>query len=98
MAEVERYVFDYREIVTQLIKAQGIHEGIWALYIEFGISAANIAIALEGSAPATQSGPPTEVTPSAIVPVQKIGIGRVDHLSNISVDAAVVNPKPKKGK
>ena len=98
MAEVERYVFSYREIAEQLVKAQNIHEGIWALYMEFGIQAANIATQLvTGTAPAEYpAGPPTDVIPTAIIPIQKIGIVRADHLSSISVDAAVVNPKSKK--
>lgn len=98
MAEVEKYVFDYKEIVTELVKKQNIHEGIWALYIEFGIAAANVAmrLALDPSAPAPKE-PPTEVTPTAIIPIQKIGIVRTDQLNSISVDAAEVNPKPKTG-
>lgn len=98
MAEVEKYVFDYKEIVTELIKKQSIHEGNWALILEFGIAAANISPQLSvGSPPASiPNTPPTEVTPAAIVLVQKIGIARTDHVSNLSVDAAVVNPKPKR--
>jgi len=98
MAEAEKYVFSYREIVTQLVKAQNIHEGIWALYLEFGIQGANIGMQIvnEGVPPTQPEGPPTEVVPSAIIPVQKIGIARTPHLSNIAVDAAVVNPKLKK--
>lgn len=97
MAEAEKYVFSYREIVTQLVKAQGIHEGIWSLYLEFGIQGANIGLQIvNGGVPTDQpDGPPTEVVPSAIIPVQKIGIARTTHLSNIAVDAAEVNPKPK---
>jgi len=101
MAEVEKYVFDYREIVTELVKKQKIHDGIWALYIEFGIAAANMSMRMAGSAGGPQiksDEPPTEVTPTAIIPVQKIGIVRTDSLTSVSVDAAKVNPKPKRGK
>ena len=99
MAEVEKYVFDYKEIVTQLVKAQGIHEGIWSLYIEFGIAAANIEmrVLLDGST-APPNVAPTNVTPTAIIPIQKIGILRSTDLTSLSVDAAVVNPKVKASK
>jgi len=93
MAEVEKLVFDYKEIVTALLQKENIHEGIWALYMEFGIAAANMAFGVgeppEGKTPAEA---PTEVTPTAIIPIQKIGIVRANHISNISVDAAIVNP------
>ncbi len=91
MAEIGQYIFDYNEIVEALIKKQGIHEGIWALYIEFGIAAANLGAAQVGD---DASKPPTHVTPTALIPIQKIGIVKTDQLSNISVDAAVVNPRP----
>ena len=42
MAEVKTYVFDYKEVAEALIKQQGIHEGLWGVYMEFGIGAANI--------------------------------------------------------
>ncbi len=93
MAETERIVFDYKEIVTALIKAENIHEGIWMLFIEFGLAAVN--------APVTQEEPKTEedalmhLMPTAIVPVKKIGIQRASQLSGLAVDAAVVNPKPR---
>lgn len=82
MPEVKNLVFSHKEVVTALLKSQNIHEGIWGLYIEFGIGATNI-------------GPnPNEVQPAAIVPVLKIGLQQFDTLSNISVDAAAVNPPP----
>jgi hypothetical protein len=90
MAEIEKVVFEYREIVEALVKKQDIHEGIWALYIEFGISAANVAMRL-GDAFGDEE--PTQVSPSAIIPVQKIGIVKTDKESNITVDAAKVNPR-----
>ena len=36
MAEATQLVFSYKEVVTALIKAQGLHEGIWGLYVKFG--------------------------------------------------------------
>lgn len=85
MAEVKNYVFDYKEVAEALIKQQGIHEGLWGIYMEFGILGTNMT-----------SGPPEEKTiPAAIVPVLKIGIQRFDNPSSLTVDAAEVNPPPR---
>lgn len=93
MAETPLYTFSYKEIVEALIKQQSIHEGIWSLYIEFGIAAANFATQL-GDVDNRQ--PPTDnLVPTAFVPVQKIGLIRAKEITNLSVDASVVNPAPK---
>lgn len=83
MAEVGRYLFTHKEVVTTLLKEQGIHDGIWSLMIEFGLAAVN-------------SGPDDDqLNPTALVVVQKIGLTKADKLTNLSVDAAAVNPGPK---
>jgi hypothetical protein len=80
MAEINQYVFSFKEIVEALIRKQGIHEGIWGIYVEFGLSAIN-------------AGPsPDQILPTALIPVQKIGIQRLPNESNIALDAAKVNP------
>ena len=84
MAEVDKYLFSHQEVVEALIKQQGIHDGIWSLYIEFGLAAVN-------------AGPgPQELDPAAIIPVRKIGLKRAEEMTNLSVDASVVNPAPTK--
>lgn len=83
MAESALITFSHQEVVTALIKAQDIHEGLWALYVEFGIGAANVA-----SGPEEANG----FLPAAIVPVVKLGIQRADKQTNLSVDAAIANP------
>ncbi len=86
MPETTSLVFTHKEVVTALIKSQNIHEGIWGLYVEFGISAANI-------------GPgPDDIQPAAIVPVLKLGLQHFKNVTNLSVDASVVNPDPNKEK
>src|SRR5205085_7178386 len=80
MAEAQSYTFDYKEIVEALIKRQDIHEGLWGIYMEFGIAGANAGLA-EGM-----------VLPAAVVPVVKVGIQRFDKPNNLTVDAAEVNP------
>lgn len=81
MAEATQVIFTHREVVTALLKAQGIHEGIWGLAINFGFGAVNAGPA-EG-----------ELNPTAMVPVMGIGIQKFSELNPLAVDAAVVNPK-----
>ncbi|OFV99942.1 MAG: hypothetical protein A3F68_10280 [Acidobacteria bacterium RIFCSPLOWO2_12_FULL_54_10] len=82
MAETGQYLFTFKEVVEALLKQQGIHEGIWGLYIKFGIKAANI-------------GPDeNDIRPSAIIPILEIGLQKFEKESNIAIDAAKVNPKP----
>jgi hypothetical protein len=80
MPEPAQITFTYKEVAEILIKAQGIHEGIWGLFIKFGLNAANIG---ENEA---------ALRPAAIIPVLEIGLQKMDKESNIAVDAAKVNP------
>jgi hypothetical protein len=82
MAEAQNYTFTYREIAAALVKEQDLHEGLWAVYLEFGIGAANIPA---GSDKET-------LVPAAIIPVVKMGIQRAQQPSPLTVDAAEVNP------
>ena len=84
MAEIEQLSFSYHEVVTSLIKERGLHEGVWQLVLNFGIGGANIG---EG---------PQNLIPAAIIPVTSIGLVRVGAETSVSVDAAKVNPAPKK--
>ena len=80
MAEVARYTFSHKEVVEALIKKQDLHEGLWMLYVEFGLGAAN-------------TGPnDAELMPAAIVPVKTLGLQRGQQENNLTVDAAKVNP------
>ncbi len=88
MSEAINYVFSHKEIAELLIKKQGIHKGHWSISIEFGFAAANIS-----------SGPEDpNLFPSAIVPVRRIGIQKIDQPNQLSVDAAEVNPIKSKKK
>ena len=87
MAETEKIAFTHKEVVGALLKQQGIHEGIWSLYVEFGLGAVNVGPS-DGS-----------LLPAAVIPVLKIGIQKADKVNSLSVDAAQVNPvveTPKK--
>jgi hypothetical protein len=70
-------------VVEALIRYNDLHEGLWGLYIEFGLAAANMG---QG---------PEDILPTAIIPVNKIGLTRSNEPNNLTVDAAEVNPVPK---
>ena len=80
MAEIGNIVFSYKEVVTALLKAQGIHEGKWALFVRFGLNAANIG------------GNDDDLRPAAIIPILEIGLQKAEKETSVSVDAAKVNP------
>jgi hypothetical protein len=78
-------IFDHRELATILIKHANIHEGLWGIAIEFGLFAANINT-------------PTDLktlTPAAMALVQRVGLQPFETANNLTVDAALVNPRPK---
>ena len=81
MPETQNITLTHKEVVEALIKHQGLHEGIWQLYIEFGIAAANVPTGED------------QILPAAIVPVKTIGLYKTEQESPLSVDAAKVNPK-----
>jgi hypothetical protein len=85
MAEASQITFDHQEVAEALVKKQGIHEGLWGIYIEFGLVAANLANPTD----------PKSLMPTAFSMVQKIGIQRFKEANNLTVDAAKVNPKSK---
>lgn len=81
MPEVQNVTFTFAEVAKALIRQSDIHEGLWGIYIEFGIAAANI-------------GPsPDKLSPAAVVPIAKIGLQKFDKPNNLTVDAAEANPK-----
>lgn len=88
MPEAMTYAFTHKELAELLIKKQDIHEGFWAIYIEFGLGAVNIAV--DPNDP--------NMLPAAIVPVKRIGIHRHDQSNQLTVDASQVNPVVKKPK
>jgi hypothetical protein len=70
--------------VEALIRYNDLHEGLWGLYIEFGLAAANVG-----------SEPGGDLLPTAIIPVKKIGLQRFNEANNLTVDAAEANPLQK---
>lgn len=78
------YIFDHQDVVEALIRKQGLHEGLWRIVLELGLSAANVNSLKDGN---------TVLTPAGIVLVTRIGIVKTDEPSALAVDAAVVNPR-----
>ncbi|HXI92188.1 MAG TPA: hypothetical protein VNO24_19405 [Blastocatellia bacterium] len=84
MAETqEKHLFSFQELAEALVKKQGLHEGLWAVYVEFGIGAANFNTKEDRK----------EYVPAAIVPVKSVGLLRSPEENNLTVDASKVNPK-----
>jgi len=77
----QTYTYTHREFAEILVKQQGIHQGLWGLYVEFGIGGVNVVNSTDGA-----------MSPAAIVPITKIGIQRFPEANSMTVDAAVVNP------
>jgi hypothetical protein len=82
MVETKQIAFTHKEVVKALLKQHSIHEGIWSLYVEFGLGAANVGQSDDN------------LLPTAIIPVVKIGLQKADKVNNLSVDATEVNPVP----
>jgi hypothetical protein len=85
MGEPQLITFSYKELATVLIKYQGIHEGLWALTVQFSFQAGMAKV-----------GPAEEdVAIAAIIPLMKMGLQKLDKPNPLSVDAAEVNPPPR---
>jgi hypothetical protein len=79
-AEPQTIVTSHKAVVEALIKHNNIHEGIWGLFVRFGLGAINAGESEQ------------QFLPAAIVPVVEIGLQKFERETNISVDAAKVNP------
>ena len=79
----------HREVTLALIKSQNLHEGIWQLYIEFGIGAGNMPISEKDQEN-------LKLCPTAIVPIKMIGLLKVDKEGPLALDASKVNPPDQK--
>jgi len=81
MPETRQVSFSHQEIAEILIKHQNIYEGLWGVYIEFGLAATNIP------------NPDGDFVPASVVPLQRIGLQRFDEeVQGLTVDAAKANP------
>lgn len=83
MPEATQIGFSYKDVVEALIKKGDLHEGLWALNVNFGLQATNIG---PGEA---------DLRPAAVVAILGIGLQKAEKETNLTVDAAKVNPKPR---
>ncbi|MFZ4539484.1 hypothetical protein [Propionivibrio sp.] len=80
---ISNHTFSLQETTALIIKHLGIHEGKFDLMLEFQIGVG-------------QFGPSSEhLLPGAAVGVSKIGIVESPAPGASTVDASIVNPKPK---
>ena len=77
MPEINQHSVTHKELATILVRELGIREGLWGVYVEFRLGAANVGASSE-----------TDLLPAAIVPVVKIGIQRFEKENNLTVNAA----------
>ena len=81
MPEAQNYAYSHKELAELLVRQQGLTEGHWGIYLEFGMQGGNIPVAAGA------------MVPVAMVRIEKIGIQRFDKPNPLTVDAAEVNPK-----
>ncbi len=82
MPETKNYLFSYTELAELMIKKLDLHEGLWGIYVEFSLGAANVPTSPDNKT----------IAPAAIAAIKGIGIQRFDAPNNLAVDAAAVNP------
>lgn len=78
MAEAKQISFSYQELAELMVRKAGVTEGLWGIYMRFGIAGANVG---QG---------PEDISPTAIVPVVEVGLQRFEEPSRLTVDAAEV--------
>ena len=76
MPQASQIEYNLREIAELMVRNRGITEGHWMVLLRFKWAAANVGIG------------PEEMSPSAIVGVESIGIQRTDSQNPLSVDAS----------
>lgn len=86
MPESDLYSFSHKELISELIKASGVHEGRWVLALQV-----NITQGAFGSAPPGSPGSAAEAKPGVLVTINKIGIQRVPADAPTPLVGAVVN-------
>jgi hypothetical protein len=86
MAEPTAFVFNPKEVMTSLLKQQGVHDGMWTLGYNLGIAVSNIG--------KSQDDP--EMRPGMVIQVESVNINRdVPAVSGLTFNAAELNPKVK---
>lgn len=77
----DHYPFQWKGIAIALVKAAGLHEGVWRVRVEYApIMALNVNLGEFGILPASMAG------------IKGIALVEDDAVGPLSVDAAIVNP------
>ncbi len=86
MTDDIKHSFSHEELLAILLKSAGIHEGLWMLSINFGLSATNMSNSNSGE---------ENLRPCVMAFVENFGLMRVERaLKGLTLDAAIVNPLP----
>lgn len=84
MTDDIKHSFSHEELLAILLKSAGIHEGLWMLSINFGLSATNMSNSNNGE---------ENLRPCVMAFVENFGLMRVERaLKGLTLDAAIVNP------
>ena len=81
--KTEHVDFNWQQVAIALVRAQGLHEGLWRVGMRFDLRAANVTVAQD------------VMVPGAFVPVMGMNLMRVEKADYLTVDAAAVNPRPR---
>ena len=86
MTDDIKHSFSHEELLAILLKSAGIHEGLWMLSINFGLSATNMSKSNNGE---------ENLRPCVMAFVENFGLMRVERaLKGLTLDAAIANPLP----
>lgn len=86
MIEAIKHSFSHEELLAILLNSADIHEGLWMLSINFGLSATNMSNSNSGE---------ENLRPCVMAFVENFGLMRVERaLKGLTLDAAIVNPLP----
>jgi hypothetical protein len=77
--------YSIEELLCALLRDQGIHEGYWALNVEFSATGASVKPADDAA----------RILPGLIVSMNTATLVRADSSAAGAVDAAVVNPRKR---
>lgn len=78
MPEAQLIKFSYRELAELMVRKQGIKEGLWGIYVRFGIGGMNIGDS------------PESLVPAAVVALTEMGLQRFAEPSALTIDAATI--------
>jgi hypothetical protein len=81
----KNHTYSIEELLCALLRDQGIHEGYWALNVEFSATGASVK-------PADNA---ARTLPGLIVSMNTASLVRADSAAAGAVDAAVVNPRKR---